>query len=150
MPNQHLECRVAVPADMEAVLGMMAAFNAGEGISFSESVFKPRLAELLRSPELGAALVFELETVVGYAVVTWGFDLEYGGRDSYLTELWIQPSRRGMGYGKAALNYVEAFARKNGAGALHLAVRHDNRTAAGLYERAGYTDWPRRVMSRLL
>lgn len=135
---------------MSALLRMMAEFNVGEGIVFSEPLFRPRLEQLLRSPELGAALVFELESVVGYAVVTWGFDLEYGGRDSYLTELWINPSHRGMGYGKAALKFVEAFARQNGAGALHLAVRHDNRSAAGLYERAGYTDWPRRVMSRLL
>jgi ribosomal protein S18 acetylase RimI-like enzyme len=145
-----LKSRVATIADSYALLRMMAEFNDGEGIKFADVEFAPRLEKLLRSPELGAALVFEMGAVIGYAIVTWGFDLEYGGRDSYLTELWIDPAHRGKGHGKAALSLVEDFARQHGAGALHLAVRADNLAATRLYERNGYTDWPRRVMSKLL
>ena len=30
--------------------------------------------------------------MVGYAIATFGFDLEYGGKDAVMTELWIDPA----------------------------------------------------------
>lgn len=145
-----LKSRTVEHADAAALLRMMAEFNAGEGIPFNERDFAPAVDKLIRSPELGAALIFEADGAIGYAVVTWGFDLEFGGRDAFLTELWIDPVHRGNGYGKAALQYVEQFAAINQAGALHLGVRPENAPACRLYESTGYQDWPRRFMTKLL
>lgn len=146
----QLSCRPAVLHDVPALLPMMAAFNAGEGIAFSAGAFQPPLETLIRNPELGAALVFEKPGVIGYGVVTWNFDLEYGGRDAFLTELWIEPAFRGNGMGRAALALLEGFARAQGAAALHLAVRGDNTAAVRLYETSGYEDLPRRFLSKKL
>lgn len=145
-----MTCRPATAGDISQLLPMMAAFNAGEGIEFEPARFEAMLAKLVADPQLGAALVFETPDICGYAVVTWNFDLEFGGRDGFLTEFWVQPSQRGKGHGRAALAHIEHFARAQGAAALHLGVRHDNTPAVRLYESSGYEDLPRRFLSKNL
>jgi ribosomal protein S18 acetylase RimI-like enzyme len=143
--------RTATLADAPAILEMMADFNAHEAIRFDREIFAPRLAALVADPALGGVLLFTVDdATAGYAIVTYGYDLEYGGRDAFLTELWIVESARGLGAGKLALAAAEAYARERGAHALHLLVRHDNRAARALYDRSGYTAEPRVVMTKPL
>jgi ribosomal protein S18 acetylase RimI-like enzyme len=145
-----LKCRVANETDADALLRMMDPFNTAEGIPFSADKFRPPLLKLLGSNQLGAVLVFETGALAGYAVVTWGYDLEFGGRDAFLTEFWIEPQARGTGFGRRALALAEEYAKAQGAHALHLGVRHDNAPATRLYESSGYHGWPRRYMTKLL
>ncbi|HTA90850.1 MAG TPA: GNAT family N-acetyltransferase [Polyangiaceae bacterium] len=93
---------------------------------------------LLRDRELGAiALLDSDDETLGYFVVTWGYDLEWDGRDAFLTELFLIPIARGRGNGGGALSAVEALAREYGARALHLMVRHENTVAKRLARAAG-------------
>ena len=86
---------------------------------------------------------------IGYAIVTYGFDLEFGGRDAFLTELWIDREARGGGAGSAALALLDPELRARGVNALHLQVRPDN-PALRLYQRAGFIASPRITMTRRL
>jgi len=141
--------RLATAGDLPDILEMMADFNLGEEIAFDRAVFQPRLDRLVADPGLGRVLVFEVEAkAAGYAIVTWGYDLEYGGRDAFLTELFVRPAQRGRGIGHQALAAAEDAARSGGAHALHLLVRHDNAEALRLYDRAGYRTEPRAVMTK--
>ncbi|MCU1281072.1 MAG: hypothetical protein JWM53_4618 [bacterium] len=143
--------RPATDADIPTILVMMEDFNAIEAIVFDRQAFVPRLRELLGNPSLGGLLLFELDgAVVGYAIVTWSYDLEFGGRDAFLTELYLVAERRGQGLGRQAVAAAETFAKAGGAHALHLLVRHDNAPARALYARAGFAAQPRLVMSKLL
>ncbi len=146
-----LELRIAGVADLEPLLQLMADYNALEGIEWSAEATRPALERLLRSPELGVAgLLCERDRVHGYFVLTWGFDLEWSGRDAFLTELYLLPGSRGRGLGGAALPMIEAIARERGARALHLMVRPENQPAVRLYDRAGYRSPPRVFLSRPL
>ena len=146
-----MDARPARSADLPSLLSMMADFNEHERIPFDEATFTPRLEQLLKDAELGGAVIFALDGKdVGYAIVTYGFDLEYGGKDAFLTELWIVPSERRRGLGGTALAAAEELARQGGAHALHLLVRHENSSARSLYERAGYVTEPRAVMTKRL
>ena len=141
--------RPATPGHLPDILEMMADFNLGEGIPFDRAVFEPRVARLVADPGLGRVLVFEVDAkAAGYAIVTWGYDLEYGGRDAFLTELFVRPAQRGRGIGRDALTAAEDAARAGGAHALHLLVRHDNAEALRLYDGAGYRTEPRAVMTK--
>ncbi|MGZ3441420.1 MAG: N-acetyltransferase family protein [Polyangia bacterium] len=143
--------RPAVEADLPIILVMMQDFNAIEAIVFDREAFLPRLRQLLGDARLGGLLLFTVDgEPAGYAVVTYGFDLEYGGRDAFLTELYVVAARRGQGVGQKGLAAAEAFARAGGAHALHLLVRHDNAPARALYDRSGFVTQPRLVMSKLL
>jgi|SRR5947209_816081 len=141
--------RLAAPEDVPAILPMMEEFNAEEAIPFDRAVFTPRLERLVSDPSLGKVLLFEADgRPCGYAIVTWGYDLEYGGRDSFLTELFVVPAERGHGIGRLALGAAEEAARSGGAHAVHLLVRHENAQAIRLYQRAGYRTEPRAVMTK--
>jgi ribosomal protein S18 acetylase RimI-like enzyme len=141
--------RLAAREDLPAILPMMEEFNAEEAIPFDRMVFTPRLERLVSDPGLGKVLLFETDgQPCGYAIVTWGYDLEYGGRDSFLTELFVVPAHRDRGMGKLALAAAEEAARSGGAHAVHLLVRHENAQAIRLYQRAGYRTEPRAVMTK--
>jgi len=143
--------RPATKADVPALLTMMEDFNAIEAIAFDAEAFAPRVRELVESPHIGGILVFTVDGApIGYAVVTFGWDLEFGGRDAFLTELYVVGDRRAQGIGQKGLAAAQAWARDGGAHALHLLVRHDNAPARALYDRAGFKTQPRLVMSKLL
>ena len=137
--------------DAPTLLDMMADLNAIEGIPFSRAKFGRVLRQLLADPSLGLVPLFLVKReVVGYAVVTYNFDLEWGGRDAFITEFYIKPALRGRGYGSLAMALLEKLARRNKVKALHLGVRRENVAAARLYEKTGFTYWTRRVMMKVL
>ena len=143
--------RPATDTDLSSLLTMMQDFNAIEAIAFDRQAFAPRLRELVGTPALGGVLLFGVDGGdAGYAIVTWGYDLEFGGRDAFLTELYVVAALRGQGVGRQGLAAAEAFARAQGAHALHLVVRPDNRPARRLYDGAGFAAQPRLVMTKLL
>lgn len=143
--------RPAREADLPSILTMMADFNAIESIAFDRASFAPRLRELVDSPALGGVLVFTVDgAAAGYAIVTWGWDLEFGGRDAFLTEIYVAAEWRRQGVGRQGLAAAQAFARAGGAHALHLLVRHDNAPARALYDAEGFAAQPRAIMTKLL
>lgn len=142
--------RLATSDDLEHLLPRTRALNDHEGITVTTESLRVALAKLLTSPSLGAVwLVTRDGGPIGYAIVTFGFDLEFGGRDAWLTELWIDDTARSGGAGAQALALLEPELRDREVGALHLQVRPDN-PAARLYARAGYVASPRTVMTRRL
>jgi ribosomal protein S18 acetylase RimI-like enzyme len=141
--------RLATEQDVSVLLEMMEDFNRSELISWEPSATEVALRKLLREPALGQAVVLEDGgRVQGYAVLTYGYDLEFAGRDAYLTELYLRPEARGRGLGKWLLAGVEERAREAGVQALHLMVRPENRTALTLYQRAGFEVPPRVFLTK--
>lgn len=119
----------------------MEDFNRFEAIAWSRVSGEPALRTLVESPDLGLVGIVrerEDEPLFGYFVLTWGFDLEWNGRDAVLTELYLSPSARGRGLGDVVMDRAEAMARGEGARALHLLVRHENAPARRLYEKRGF------------
>lgn len=145
-----IELHLATIEDVALVLSRTRALNAQEGIEIADASLEAALRALLASPDLGAVwLVIREAAPIGYAVVTFGYDLEFGGRDAYLTELWIDAEQRGHGAGHDALALLDPELRARGVKALHLQVRPEN-PAVRLYERSGFVTSPRQVMTRRL
>jgi ribosomal protein S18 acetylase RimI-like enzyme len=145
----EVQLRKAHAADLSVLLEMMEPFNASEGVVWSATASRPAVARLIDDPSLGAIGLFEARgQVVGYFVVTWGYDLEWVGRDAFLTEIYLAPPARGRGLGSRALSLVEDLARAEGSNALHLMVRPENAPAVRLYAKAGYTEPPRTFLTK--
>lgn len=143
--------RVATSDDVDGLLDMMVDFNRLEGIAWSRETGGPALLTLLSSPALGSVgLISEGRAVLGYFVVTWGFDLEWAGRDAFLTELYLRPEARGRGLGREVMPLVEGFVRTNDARALHLMVRPENEAAVRLYRGVGFEQPPRVFLTKAL
>src|SRR3954466_12262664 len=96
--------RLANQDDHAALLDLMEAFNRSEHIVMRREVTGPALARLLSDPTLGLVIVADHRSA--YAVLTWGFDLEFGGRDSFLTEIYVVPERRRDGLGRRLIDEV--------------------------------------------
>src|SRR5690242_12220353 len=117
----RVELRVAGTPDVDRLLAMMAVFNAGEGIVLEPAALRTALERLLERPDLGRVWLIETEgEAVGYAVVTFGYDLEFAGQDAFITELYLAPDARGRGLGRSALAAIEAATAALGAHAMHL------------------------------
>jgi ribosomal protein S18 acetylase RimI-like enzyme len=140
--------RRATLADVAVLLPRTRALNAHEGIAIADTELEAALRRLLADHTLGAVWLVERDNEqVGYAIVTFGYDLEFGGRDAYLTELWIDPPARGAGAGTSALALLDGELRHEQVRALHLQVRPEN-PALLLYERVGFVRSPRLVLTR--
>lgn len=151
MPESPLTVELATEGAAPALLDMMEDYNRGESIAWQRATAEGPLLALLLAPEYGAVgLLREGEALVGYFVLSWGYDLEWGGREAFLDELYLVPAARGRSLGRHALAAAEAVARAQDARALHLLVRHDNPAALALYRRAGYASPPRRFMTKAL
>lgn len=144
-----ISLRSATLDDVPVLLPRMRALNAHEGITISNEAHEAALRRLLAAASLGGVWVIEDGGVIGYAVVTFGYDLEFGGRDAFLTELWIDDAARGHGAGTAALALLDGELRTRDVRALHLQVRPDN-PALRLYERNGFERSPRLTLTRRL
>jgi len=143
--------RPAALAEVPTLLVMMADFNRLEQIAWHEAEVEAALRTLLSQPEVGAVCLLETAGEdAGYFVVTWSYDLEWHGRDAFLTELYLRSELRGRGLAAAALAHVEACAVEGGARALHLAVRPENVVATRAYLHAGFERVERVMMSKEL
>jgi ribosomal protein S18 acetylase RimI-like enzyme len=149
--TEELTLAPATLADLEVVLPMMVEFNAGEQILVAGPALRSALARLLEDQSLGRVwLVRAGGATVGYGVLTFGYDLEFAGRDAYLTEFYLRRDSRGRGLGRRVLAQIEAAAALLGVRAIHLMVRPENQRAASLYATAGYRASPSLFLSKTL
>ena len=134
------------------LLRLMQEYYVYDHLDFEEEVALSALRELLSNKSLGRIWVIRQDSVpIGYVVLTFGYSLEFGGRDAFLDELYIQESFRGQGIGAKALALVEAAARSTGIRAIHLEVERENRRAQRFYRSQGFEDREHfRLMSKRL
>ena len=133
--------RAASVADERTFLPMMEALWAHEGIPFDAAAIRAALAVLFSDPGLGRVwLALVEDAVAGYAMGTWGFSTEQGGRFLLLDELFVLPEFRGRGVGAATLALRRAGGGAGGRG------RRPDRGLGG--ERAGPGALPRSRVRR--
>jgi ribosomal protein S18 acetylase RimI-like enzyme len=133
--------RPAGPGDRDILVDLMTEFYAETATPFDPDAAAPAFQTLLGDPGLGRAWIVESAgAAVGYAVLAMGFSLQFGGRDAFLDDLFIQRGHRGRGLGRAAVRAVLDECASRGVRALHLEVARDNLAAKELYRRFGFAD----------
>jgi len=144
--------RPAAEADVPAILGLMAGLYREDGeVRLDPEAAERALRQLLALPDAGAVWLAEVGgEAVGYLALTWGFSLEYHGRDAFIDELYVAPAHRGRGIGREAIEVADAACRSRGIRALHLELERANVRAEALYRRAGFLDQDRRLLTRRL
>jgi GNAT superfamily N-acetyltransferase len=136
---------------LEALVAFVAKYYAFDGIAFDASAVGRGARELLASPHLGSAwLIRDGGRFVGHFVVALAIDLEFGGRQATLTELYLDEDARGRGLGTATLRFIEGMLRDLGVHALELQVEQDNAEARAFYARNGFEAHTRIPLSKRL
>lgn len=130
---------------------MMKDLYSHDSHPFSVEGARRATLALLETPVFGNVWLLKLaEEVVGYMVLTFGFSLEFSGRDALLDELFIAEKYRGSGLGKQALHFAFEHCKEAGIRALHLEVLTGNDTAAAIYTRFGFKKDDRQLMTKWL
>jgi ribosomal protein S18 acetylase RimI-like enzyme len=132
--------RPAEVADADALLEMMRGLYTVLRTPL-EDRSAAALRELLRDPSLGRVWLIEAGAeVVGYAVLTFAYSLEFGGRVGVLDELYVKEGFRGRGVGSAVLRLIEAVCPALGVRAVSLEVARDDSRAQAVYRKAGFRE----------
>jgi GNAT superfamily N-acetyltransferase len=141
----------ALPADLERVLGFIRRYYEFDGIRFTTRAIKKGLEVLLRDRSIGRVWFIRLgRKDVGYVVLTFGFDLEFGGRQATVTDLYIVDGHRRLGLGAKTLHFVEETCRELGVEALELQVERRNVAAQAFYGKLGFESQDRISLSKRL
>jgi GNAT superfamily N-acetyltransferase len=143
--------RPATRSDLEGLMQLVAEFYAESGYPFARDHARRAVESLIDAEALGRIWVLEDDGALeGYLALTFGFSIEYLGRDAFIDELYLRPRLRGGGLGGEAMALVESQARALGVRALHLEVENSNLRARAVYLRRGFRDNDRRLLSKIL
>ena len=133
--------------DLDVLAALSAEFNEIDGHAHDDTRVRAALAPLLRDDELGVVYLFG-EPASGYAVVTWGYSIESGGRDALLDEMYIRS--RGQGFGGVAFEEVLDDLRQRGLTRMFLETERPNTKVRTFYTRHGFKEDDSIWMSREL
>lgn len=141
--------KIADHLDTEILVQLIREFHEFEHLPFDEGTIRSLLAKLLKKDYLGRVwLIQQGRDALGYIVLTFGYSLEFLGRDAFIDELYIRESHRGQGIGTRALQFVEKMCPSLGIQALHLEADRKNTTAQGFYRKVGFEDHDRYLMTK--
>jgi len=135
------------PKDHSALLKLVIAYNRSEKNHVNRKSLSQGLDVVLRNPSQGKMWLMEVHRKpVGYALLTYNFELEFGGAEGVLRDLFVEKKYRDQGIGTLALYEIEDYCRERGMRAFHLQVARANKAAEAFYRKAGFRELPRRVM----
>jgi GNAT superfamily N-acetyltransferase len=141
--------RIAEKSDTETLVEFIREFYEFEHLKFDESIVRTALAKILDDDSLGRVwLIQHGDEAIGYAVLTFGYSLEFRGRDAFIDELYIRESYRGQGVGMSVIQFIESVCPSLGIQALHLEVERKNTAAQNLYRKVGFKDHDRYLMTK--
>lgn len=143
--------RTAKQNEVEQILPLMKAFYETEALQFDEATAQDAVVGLIRESAFGTVLVAEAEdALVGYLALTFGYSLEYGGRDAFIDEVYVDRSHRRAGVGRQLLDRALEICAAEQVRALHLEVEEGNLPARALYGRGGFEEHERILMTQRL
>lgn len=145
--------RQARPAELQTVLDLATAFYIEDGFTTPVWRLRENLLVLLDSDSARVAVACGRDDeIVGFAITTLSFGLEYG-RIAELEDLFVLPAHRHRGIGTVLTDDGAEWARSRGCHALELVVAPNGNDVGHLidyYARRGFTDGGRRLLSREL
>jgi ribosomal protein S18 acetylase RimI-like enzyme len=133
-----LAVRVAAPADAAAIGRLLHEFNREYAApSPGAERLAARVGELLREGDTVALVVGSGPD--GLAILRFRPSLWSEALECYLAELYVVPSMRGRGAGRALMEQAIAFARARGADYMDLNTAQTDVAARSLYESLGFS-----------
>jgi ribosomal protein S18 acetylase RimI-like enzyme len=133
---------------LRELLRLIQAYYRFDAIRFERQTIADALARLLRRPALGRVWVAQVrKRLVAYLVLTFNYDLEFGGLEGMITELYVEARWRRVGVGRQLIDLARCFCHKSGIDTLELQVSRDNRKARAFYKSLGFCEFDRVVMA---
>jgi diamine N-acetyltransferase len=143
--------RPAMPSDRSMLERLFAAYRVARELPPQpERIAAALRAALAGDPFVRIWLIQQAGRPVGYLTVTLGFSIEAGGRDAFIDQLFLEEAVRGRGIAIHVMRFAEAECRKLGVLCLHVEIARENDRAGAAYQRLGFQDRQRCLMSKSL
>lgn len=137
--------------ELPALLEMMSEFYSQQEMRFDEKTARKAIHRLLEAPQHGQLyLIFRGQTLAGYFALTFCFSLEFHGRFALLDELYLREPFRRQKLGQGVVGFAEGICRREGVAALRLEVGRENQPARALYQKSGFAEDARTLMTKWL
>ena len=148
MKTEIIKCGIEYKSEIHSLI--IEFYELEDNQPLSEKL-KSTLAELLAHPKYGSVFIIKLANeYIGYAVLCFGFSLEYGGRDAFIDEFFIRKDFRNKEIGSEILDYLCKYAKTTGIKALHIELKEKHKEAERLYERKGFSVHSGNFLSKVL
>ncbi len=145
------EVREARLGELSTLLDLAAGFYVKGGFSTPISQLRENLLLILDSDSARVAVgCSHDDEIVGFAITTLSFGLEYGWL-AELEDLFVLPAHRRSGVGSALIDDSAHWARSRGCRTLELVVAPNGTNVDHLfnyYARQGFTSAGRQILSR--
>jgi GNAT superfamily N-acetyltransferase len=140
------EIRQATEADVPVILRFIRALAEYEKLSHKVVATEESLRRtLFGNPRFAEVILgYEDGEPVGFALYFHNYSTFLGRPGIYLEDLFVNPDRRGLGYGKALLAHLARLARDRDCGRLEWAVLDWNAPSIQFYKSLGAVpldDW---------
>ena len=136
--------RAATPADTGAIFALTYELAEFESLTHVFVATEDGLHDALFGARPAVeALVAESEArIVGYALFFHNYSSFVGKRGLYLEDVYVQPSQRGSGLGRAMIARLAALAVERQCARFEWTVLDWNKQAINFYEKMGATVMP--------
>lgn len=137
--HEQLEIRAATAADVPLILQFIRGLAEYEKLAHEVVATEALLHEQLfgARPNAEVVIAYLNAEPVGFALFFHNFSTFLGRRGLYLEDLFVKPTVRGKGVGRALLVYLARLAVARGCGRFEWAVLNWNEPAIKFYERLG-------------
>jgi ribosomal protein S18 acetylase RimI-like enzyme len=140
---------VAEQTDIDVILNLMRQFYTHEKLPLNEFTAQDALSRLIADTTFGRVWLLKIqEKAIGYVILTFGYSIEFQGRDAFIDEIFIEEDYRGKGIGTKVIEFIESQCRESGIHAIHLEVERENMSAQSLYRKLGFQDHDRYLMTK--
>ena len=135
----NLVIRETTEADIPVILDLIRQLAEYEREPEAVVATEAGLREVLFGAQRSAETLLALENgkTVGFAVYFYSFSTWLGRPGLYLEDLFVLPSARGKGYGRALLERLAQIAHERGCGRMEWAVLDWNEPAIQFYKKLG-------------
>ena len=129
----------AALSDIDMLVKMMQEFYAIDGYPIDAEKSKKLFEQFIKDENLGKAwLILSDEKTVGYVILTFVFNFEYGGKIAFVDELYLSEDARGKGIGTKTIEFIKKESEKLSLKLLYLEVEDHNSAAQKLYLSSGF------------
>jgi ribosomal protein S18 acetylase RimI-like enzyme len=139
MANERVKTRLAESRDLEAVAALFDAYRQFYEKPADLALARRYLTERFQRRESVLIVAENADSgIVGFTQLYPAFCSVLADRTYVLYDLFVTPSARGTGAGRALMEAAESYARENGAARLQLETAKTNKIGQSLYESCGW------------
>ena len=135
----EISLRIATTGETTELLVLVAEFCEVDQHAFDAGRVCRALGPLLEHDRHGVVYLIEdntTATLLGYAVLTWGYSLESGGREALIDEIYLR--KRGEGLGAIVMTQIFDAMRERDISRMFLETETHNERARRFYSRQGF------------